>query len=92
MSQEELNFDKLIQTDFILFLRSALNPSGTYYKDYWYPRTIGYAEYHGVFEFSANAASKKGFKNLMMVLNVESKQDLEDKYKSAVEGYRIFRG
>lgn len=89
---EELNFDKLLQTDFILFLRSALSPLGTYYKDYWYPRLIGYGEYHVVFEFFVKAASKKGFKNLMILLNVQSKQDLEAKYKAAAEGNRIFKG
>jgi hypothetical protein len=44
-----------------------------------------YAEYHGVFELFAKATSRKYFKNLMSLLNIESKQDLIDRYKAAVE-------
>jgi DNA-binding winged helix-turn-helix (wHTH) protein len=88
--RKELNFESLMQTDFILFLRSALNPHDEF-SGYWQPRTAGYAEFHGVFEIFAKAASKKIFKNLMILLNVESKQDFETKLKTAIESGRIHR-
>jgi hypothetical protein len=81
---EALNFKMLIQTDFILYLRSILRP-GDQYSDWWSARTMGYAEYHGVFELFAKATSRKYFKNLLILLNVESKQDLAERYQAAVE-------
>lgn len=87
---EDLNFDMLLQTDFILFLRSALNPS-TKYWDCWTARTAGYAESYGVFEIFAKATARSYFKKLMPLLNVQSKEDLEIKYKAAVENGTISR-
>jgi hypothetical protein len=87
---EQLNFESLMQTDFILFLRSALNPREKY-GDHWQPRTAGYAELRGPLEIFAKAESKRFFKNLMILLNVESKQDLEAKYQTAKEEEYINR-
>jgi hypothetical protein len=81
---EALNFKRLIQTDFILYLRSILHLADQY-SDWWSARTAGYAQYHGIFELFAKATSRKYFKNVMTLLNVESKQDLADRYKAAVE-------
>lgn len=87
---EEVNFESLMQADFILYLRSALNPSDKH-SDFWEPRTTGDAETHGAFEIFAKAESKRFFKNLMILLNVESKQDLEAKFEAAVKEGNISR-
>jgi len=79
-----LNFKRLIQTDFILYLRSILHLPNQY-SDWWSARTVGYAQYHGIFELFAKSTSRKYFKNLMILLDIESKQDLVDRYKAAVE-------
>jgi hypothetical protein len=86
----ELNFDALMQADFILYLRSALNPSDKY-RDFWNARTAGHAEFYGVFEIFAKAASRRYFQNIKVLLNVQSKEDLEAKYKVAVDSERINR-
>ena len=87
---EEVNFDSLMQADFILYLRSVLNPADKH-SDFWEPRTAGYAEHHGALEIFAKAESKRFFKNLMILLNVESKQDLEAKFEAAVKEGNISR-
>jgi hypothetical protein len=87
---EELNFDALIQADFILFLRGALNTSKRY-GGYWNARTAGYAESFNVLPLFAKAASRRVFNDLKLLLHVTSKEDLEDKYKAASNDGRISR-
>jgi hypothetical protein len=88
---KELNFDALIETDFILFLRSVLNPPKSYWNN-WNARTAAHAERHFVFEIFAKAASRRYFNNLKILLNVSSKEDLEAKYKAVAEYGRINKG
>ena len=71
-------------------MRSVLNPRDKH-SDYWQPRTAGYAEFRGPLEIFAKAESRGFFKNLMILLNVKSKEDLEAKFKAAVEEGNINR-
>jgi len=84
-----LTFDRLVQTDFILFLRSALNPKRNYYEN-WTARTAGYVGYK-VFELFARATSRPYFENVKILLNVANKKDLETKYQAAVQNEIISR-
>ena len=72
------------------YLRSALNPSDNH-SDLWEPRTAVYAEHPGAFKIFPKAESKRFLKNLMILLNVESKQDLDAKFETAVKEGNISR-
>lgn len=85
----EFTFDYLMQTDFVLFLRSALNPNPKYYEN-WTARTAGYTGYR-VFELFARATSKRYFANVKLLLNIADKQDLETKYRVALKEGAIAR-
>lgn len=88
-SHSELNFERLMEADFILFLRSILD-SKSMYDWFWHPRTIIRAQYHGVFPLFAKAESRDGFNNLKVLLGVSSKQELEERFNRAIEG-EIFK-
>ena len=91
-SHAAVRFDDLVETDFILFLRCALNLTGQNYgSDYWQPRTAGYAEYRGVFPIFAKASARRVFEELRIILAVQTKQELEEKLESAREEERLPR-
>jgi hypothetical protein len=85
----DLTFERLVQTDFVLFLRSAMNPELNYFEN-WTARTAGYAGYR-VFELFARAASRRYFENVKILLNVADKQDFEMKYRAAFKDGLIGR-
>jgi hypothetical protein len=82
-SHRELNFERLMEADFVLFLRSILH--GSEHDWFWLPKTITGARYYAVFPLFARAESRPGFDNLKVLLGVGSKQDLEEKFNAAVE-------
>lgn len=85
---KDFSFKVLRQTDFILYLRSILRPIEQF-GDWWSPRTLPYAEFEGAFELFAKATSRRTFANLKTALDVESKDDLVKKYRTAVENGRV---
>jgi hypothetical protein len=82
-SNSELKFDRLMETDLILFLRSLIDQTPNDWI--WTPKTLAHAEYYGAFELFARAASKRQFENLKILLNITSKQQLIDKIEAARE-------
>jgi hypothetical protein len=88
-SHSELNFERLMEADFVLFIRSILD-SKSMYDWFWFPKTLIRAQYHAVFPLFAKAESRGGFDNLKVLLGVKSKQELEEKFNAAIEG-EIFK-
>ena len=76
-SHKELTFERLMETEFVLFLRSILHQKE--FDWFWPPKTLTGARYHASFALFAKAESHRGFGNLRVLLGVESKQDLEEK-------------
>jgi hypothetical protein len=80
-SHKDLNIERLMEADFILFLRSILHRKE--FDWFWFPRTLTGARYHASFALFAKAESHRGFENLRVLLGVKSKQDLEEKLDAA---------
>jgi len=72
-----VSFNKLMETDFILFLRSILDEEQSYY---WWPTTLVYASRfrNNNFELFARSKSKTFFDNFKTVLGIEKKDELDD--------------
>ncbi len=83
-SHTELTFEHLMEADFVLFLRSILHREE--FDWFWFPKTLTGARYHALFPLFAKAESRRGFDNLRVLLGVESKQDLEEKFEAAIKG------
>ena len=70
-----MKFSEVMQADFVLFLRGALEPDSRP----WYPETLMYStfRFRGPFEIFARAESRKYFDQLLPVLNMKTKGELE---------------
>lgn len=67
-----IDFNQLMQTDFILFVRNSLDKSG-----FWWPKTLVYlGHFPGAFEIFNRATSAQYFEKIKILLNIESKLDL----------------
>lgn len=67
-----LDFSSLMQTDFLLFLRSQIHAG------FWWPKTLVYlGHYPGPFEMFARSASSAYFVRLKAILNIKGKAELE---------------
>ncbi|MEM1389532.1 MAG: SEFIR domain-containing protein [Pseudomonadota bacterium] len=90
-------FSKIMEVDFLLFLRAELMALGTYKR--WYPDTLLYAGYGaGTFEIFERSRSRKYFESIKPALGNASKGDLENlisswtsdpRYLPQWEGQRI---
>jgi hypothetical protein len=83
-SHKELSFERLMEVELVLFLRSILHQKE--FDWFWPPRTLTGARYHASFTLFAKAESHRGFDELKVLLGVESKQDLEEKLDAATKG------
>lgn len=83
-SHGELNFQRLTEANFVLYLRSILHRASEYHW-IWFPRTLTHARFHEVFPFFAKGESRRGFETLKVLLKVANKQELEDKVKAAMQ-------
>lgn len=69
-----IDFNLLMQTDFILFIRTTLDKSG-----FWWPKTLVYlGHFHGAFELFNRATSKQYFDKIKPLLNINEKTDLDE--------------
>lgn len=76
-----LEFDQIMQVDFILFLREALAQTGEFAS--WWPVTLLYLGYGGrAFEVFERSRSKKYFEQIRPLLGGASKEDIEKLLKS----------
>lgn len=77
------DFAKIMEVDFLLFLRAELTELGVYRG--WYPDTLLYLGYgHRTFEIFERSRSKRYFERIRPVLGNATKEDLD----KLVEGYR----
>jgi len=86
---KDVPFDELMQTDLILILRSVFSKmSGL---NYWFPRTLVWAERRSEdgFDLFYRAQTKRHFENLRKILNVQDKADLVKKFEAAREGHNL---
>ena len=75
----DVTFEQIMQADFIVHLHSVLN----FPDDKWFPVTLVYAVYgREPFELFARATSVRAFDNLTTILNVTSKEDLLERFKT----------
>lgn len=69
-----VEFNQLMQTEFILFVRANLDNSG-----HWWPQTLVYlGHFPGAFEIFIRATSKQYFEKIKPLLNIKTKSDLDD--------------
>lgn len=81
-----IKFRDLMQTDFILFIRSELYCENS---DIWWPYTLIYLGYFtGSFEIFARAESKKYFEKIKRLFEIESPDDLKLLLKKFKTGER----
>jgi hypothetical protein len=67
---------QLMQTDFVLFIRDALNATKTGSYQNWWPVSLLYAErFRGPFEIFARAQSKKYLDRLKCLFDINQKDD-----------------
>jgi hypothetical protein len=82
-TRNDVTFEQLMQADFVLHLHSILN----FPDDKWFPVTLLYATYgREAFELFARAASARAFEQLKTLLNVNSKEDLIERFKTNSAG------
>ena len=86
---ENISFDDLMQTDFILSVRSIFKDSDFYER--WFPRTLAYRRMWNAepFELFLRAESPRHFEVVKKVLNVNSKQDIVNRLAKAQEAYNL---
>ncbi|MGH1416649.1 MAG: SEFIR domain-containing protein [Pelagimonas sp.] len=78
-----IDFSKIMEVDFLLFLRAEL--ADLDYYDRWYPDSLVYLGYgHRAFEIFERSRSKRYFERIRPVLGNATKEDLD----KLVEGYR----
>lgn len=87
-----IEFNLLMQTDFILFIRNSLDKSG-----FWWPKTLVYlGHFPGAFELFNRATSEQYFEKIKALLNIESKLDLtpliEEQKKQGTGYYQLGHG
>ena len=71
-------FRQIMQSDFILFIRSCFDTinNETYRSWGWHPETLVYIERHsGTFEIFARAQSKEYFDRVKCIFDIEDKKD-----------------
>ncbi len=72
----KIDFQDLMQADFVLFIRDHLdNNSADYW--YWWPYTLIYAN-NKTFEIFARSESSKYFESVKVLLDIEDKSELEN--------------
>ena len=84
----DLNFDLLMQTDLILWVRSMLNREDMG-NDNWWPRTMIYAKRYRTLSLFARGASRRYFEFLKRLMKVESKNDFIEKFNSRYTSYNF---
>lgn len=86
---KSIPFKTLMQTDFILCMRSILD-SNDYYN-HWFPRTLVYKSRwdNEAFELFLRAESKNYFEVVKKLLAITSKTDLVDKFSAANKNYDL---
>lgn len=87
---KNLDFEELMQTDFILSLRSILPQRDRYH--YWFPRTLVYKVGFGgaqPFDIFFKAESPRHFETLKRILLVDAKEELISKLESAYTMYNL---
>lgn len=86
----DVGFDKLMQADFVLFIRSALNLDRHYS---WFPRTLLYAARRPFpFEIFARSVSKTFFDRVKILLGIDGIEDLKPLFERLnAEAWRIPR-
>jgi hypothetical protein len=81
-TRNDIRFEDLMQADFVLLLYSTLHhPSHP-----WFPDTLIYLREDRPVELFARAASARFFEHLKVLLNVDSKQQLIDRFKKGSAG------
>ena len=72
-----VSFGDIMQADFVLYLRDAIEAAKTNRFPQWFPDTLLYMRHGGrTFQIFARAASKVYFNQLLPVLNIKKKEDL----------------
>ena len=82
-----VQFYRLMQADFILYIRSELREDRFYSR--WWPHTLLYAgRSHRPFEIFARAQSRRYFDRMKILLRAENPSDLESLLESFKDGDR----
>lgn len=87
--QSIISFDDIMQSDFILALKSVFDKDDGY--DYWFPRTLVFKGWHSTqaFPIFIKAESKRYFEVIEKLFQVKNKDELIAKYKKAAETYNL---
>ncbi|MDL5053319.1 toll/interleukin-1 receptor domain-containing protein [Oscillatoria laete-virens NRMC-F 0139] len=79
----DVPFEDLIQTDLLLFMRTALNKDAT-----WYPKLHVFAEYRGAFPLFKAAHTPTGFPILLKLLLMPKTTKKGELHKTFVDAYK----
>ncbi|MCY4594795.1 MAG: TIR domain-containing protein [Bryobacterales bacterium] len=83
----DIRFQDLMQADFVLFLRSCLNPQG---GAQWWPVTLLYSHYNDTpFEILARSESTTYFNQIKILLGLSDKNELGNLLKSFEQNHRV---
>jgi len=82
-----VEFRHLLQADFVIFMRGALNAEDNY--NWWWPETLLYiGHFHASFEIFARSVSQKYFDRVKILLSIDKPSDLDELLNSYKEGKR----
>jgi SEFIR domain len=85
-----LDFWYLMQADFTLFLRGALDQLGGIGRQ-WMPETLVYSErLSGPFEIFARAQSKRYFERVAILFDISKKDELHSLIQAFKEGRKVY--
>lgn len=74
----DINFEKIMQADFILFIRDCIDSFRTEdYRYRWYPYTLLYRMGGAPFELFARAASKSYFNRIKIIFDIDQPDEFE---------------
>ena len=83
----EINFQHLMQADFVLFIRKELNPHDSD-RIWWYPVTLLYGEREDAFRMFAKAESTRYFDRIKPLLGITNKNDMIPLFNAYANGER----
>jgi len=73
-----LSFNHLMQSDFVIFLRNSIDSIRANIRQSWIPETLIYSErFFRSFEIFARAQSEEYFKQLIILFDIDGKNDLD---------------
>ena len=82
-TRTDITFQDIMQSDLILFLKATISDFR------WYPQTLIYASYEGIFPIFARATQHKHFEKVKIIFGISSADELREKFKAGCERLKV---